>query len=206
MREAPRELAGRTRSSQTRRRRETLKPPGVAGRSGASRVPASSRRARRCRLPRRPSRSCGCDRGPRRPAARPAPRRRGRAWPRRPAPRGRGSGSAGPAASCGHDLAQAAGVGDDAGTARRHRFERDEAERLVDRGHDADVGDPVERVKDVVADPAEERAVLNQPELFGLASAAPPRACPSRRPGSGCPALRRSPRGIASSASWKPFS
>ena len=34
------------------------------------------------------------------------------------------------------DLAQAAGVGDDAGAARGHRLERDEAERLVDRGDD----------------------------------------------------------------------
>ena len=34
----------------------------------------------------------------------------------------------------GHDLAQAAGVGDDAGAAGGHRLERDEAERLVDRG------------------------------------------------------------------------
>ena len=96
----------------------------------------------------------------------------------------------------GHDLAQAAGVGDDAGAARRHRLERDEAERLVDRGDDADVGDPVERVQDVVADPAEEGAVLHQPELGRLALAAPARGCPSRRPESGS---RGRPRSAAAS-------
>ena len=106
----------------------------------------------------------------------------------------------------GDDLAQAAGVGDDAGAARGHRLERDEPERLVDRGHHADVGDPVERVQDVVADPAEEGAVVHQPELLGLASqlllvgarAGDEEARPGQR--------ARSARGIASSAIWKPFS
>jgi hypothetical protein len=65
-------------------------------------------------------------------------------------------------AVAGDDLAQAAGVGDDAQAARRHRLERDDPERLVDRRHDAQVGDAVERVQHVVADPAQERAVALQ--------------------------------------------
>ena len=69
-----------------------------------------------------------------------------------------------PAALCGHDLAQAPGVGDDARTPGGHRLEGDEPERLVDRRDHADVGDPVERVEDVVADPTEEGAVVHQPE------------------------------------------
>jgi hypothetical protein len=64
----------------------------------------------------------------------------------------------------GDDLAQAAGVGHDARAAARHRLERDEAERLVQRRHDAEVGDPVQRVQEVVADPAEERAVRVEAE------------------------------------------
>ena len=66
------------------------------------------------------------------------------------------------------DLPQAAGVGDDAGAARGHRLERDEAEGLVDRRHHGQVGDPVERVQDVVADPAEEGAVLHQAQVVRL--------------------------------------
>jgi hypothetical protein len=63
------------------------------------------------------------------------------------------------------DLAQPPGVGHDARAARRHRLERHEAEGLVDRRHHAQVGDPVERVQDVVAGPADECAVLHQAEL-----------------------------------------
>ena len=70
----------------------------------------------------------------------------------------------------GDDLAQAAGVGDDAGAARGHRLKRDEAERLVDRRHHADVGDRVQRVQHVVADPAEEGAVVIEAELGRLAA------------------------------------
>src|SRR4051794_39897009 len=66
------------------------------------------------------------------------------------------------------DLPQAAGVGDDARAARGHRLERDEPERLVDRWHDGEVGDPVERVQDVVADPAHEGAVVLEAELLRL--------------------------------------
>ena len=67
-----------------------------------------------------------------------------------------------------HHLAQPAGVGDDAGTARGHRLQRHQAEGLVDRRNHAQVGDAVERVQHVVADPAEEAAVLGQPEALGL--------------------------------------
>src|SRR5580693_4372897 len=56
----------------------------------------------------------------------------------------------------GDDLTQAAGVGDDAGTARGHRLEGDKAERLIQGGHHAEIGDAIERVQGVVADPAEE--------------------------------------------------
>jgi hypothetical protein len=70
----------------------------------------------------------------------------------------------------GDDLAKPAGVGDDAGAAGRHRLQRDQAEGLVDRGDHADVGDPVERVQDVVSDPADERPVLHQAEFLGLAA------------------------------------
>src|SRR5437764_625707 len=38
------------------------------------------------------------------------------------------------------DLAQAAGVGHQADASGRHRLERDEPERLVDRRHDAQIG------------------------------------------------------------------
>src|SRR5205085_2189501 len=48
------------------------------------------------------------------------------------------------------------------------RLERDEPERLVDRRHHAQVGDAVERVQRVVARPAEERAVLREPQLARL--------------------------------------
>ena len=73
-----------------------------------------------------------------------------------------------PDALVGHDLPQTAGVGDDARAARRHRLQRDEAERLVDRRHHRQVGDPVERVQDVVADPPHERAVAGQAEAARL--------------------------------------
>ncbi len=54
------------------------------------------------------------------------------------------------------------------GHPRSHRLQRDEAERLVDRRHHREVGDPVERVQYVVADPPKERAVLVEPEPAGL--------------------------------------
>src|SRR3954468_24639618 len=73
-------------------------------------------------------------------------------------------GEAQPDVVVGHDLAQAAGVGHDARAAARHRLERDEPERLVQRRHDAQVGDPVERVQQVVADPPEEVPVRVEPE------------------------------------------
>ena len=68
----------------------------------------------------------------------------------------------------GHDLAQAAGVGHDARAAGGHRLERHQPERLVQRGHHREVGDPVERVQHVVADPAEEGAVGVEAQLGGL--------------------------------------
>ena len=103
------------------------------------------------------------------------------------------------------DLAQATGVGDDAGTAGGHRLQRHQPEGLVDRGHHANVGDPVERVQHVVADPAEEGPVPHQPKLLGLA----PQlllvgaGAGDQEPGRGSRSISA---GIASSASWKPFS
>ena len=80
-----------------------------------------------------------------------------------------------------HHLAQAAGVGHEAGAARGHRLERHQPERLVDRGHHRQVGDPVERVQHVVADPAEEGAVLVEAELARLLAQLLLVRCPSRR-------------------------
>ncbi len=68
----------------------------------------------------------------------------------------------------GDDLPQPAGVGDEAGTARRHRLERHEPERLVQRRDHAEVGDRVERVQHRVVDPAEEVAVAREAELARL--------------------------------------
>ena len=65
-------------------------------------------------------------------------------------------------------LPQTARVGDDAGAAGGHGLERNQPERLVDGRHDADVGDRVERMQDVVADPAHERAVLHQAQILRL--------------------------------------
>ena len=129
----------------------------------------------------------------------------------------------------GHDLAQAAGVGHDARAARGHRLQRHEPERLVQRGHHGEVGDPVERMQHVVADPAQEGAVGVEAELGGLAAqvllggarpgdqeahvAEPldqPRAAPRARAGSPSrrpagppagPAARRARRSAARSAS-----
>ena len=102
-------------------------------------------------------------------------------------------------------LAQAAGVGDDAGAFGGHRLQRHQAERLVDRGDDGQVGDPVERVQDVVADPAEECAVIHQAQLLGLAVQL---LLVGARAGDqeARPGTSSITRGIASSASWKPFS
>ena len=83
-----------------------------------------------------------------------------------------------------HDLAQAAGVGDQARAAGGHRLERHQPERLVDRRHHGQVGDPVERVQHVVADPAQERAVVVEAELGRLLAQLLLVRCPSRRPGS----------------------
>ncbi len=66
------------------------------------------------------------------------------------------------------DFAQAARVGDDAGAIGGHRLQRHKPERLVKRRDHAGVGDPVERVQNVVTDPAEEGAVVHQPELRSL--------------------------------------
>src|SRR6185437_3849457 len=68
----------------------------------------------------------------------------------------------------GNDLAQAAGVGDDAGTAGGHRLEGYEPERLVQRGHHTEVGDAVERVQGVVSYPTKKDTVVAQPETLGL--------------------------------------
>ena len=73
------------------------------------------------------------------------------------------------AAAAGHDLAQPAGVGDDARAAGGHRLERHEPERLVERRDHAQVGDRVERVQHRVVDPAEELAVRQQAELLAPA-------------------------------------
>ena len=69
-----------------------------------------------------------------------------------------------------HDLPQAAGVGHDARAPRGHRLERHQPEGLVDRGHHAQVADAVQRVQHVVPDPAEEGAVLREPQARGLAA------------------------------------
>ena len=61
-----------------------------------------------------------------------------------------------------HDLAQPAGVGDDAGAAGGHRLQRDQPEGLIDRRDHAQIGDPVQRVQRVVADPAEEPPMLGR--------------------------------------------
>ena len=47
-------------------------------------------------------------------------------------------------------------------------YQGDDPEGLVQARHDAQVGDPVQRVQDVVADPAQEGAVLHQAELASL--------------------------------------
>ena len=105
-----------------------------------------------------------------------------------------------------HDLAQSARVGDDARAAAGHRLERDQPERLVDRRNDREVGDPVERVQHVVADPADERAVLHQAELLGLVL-----QFLFVRAGAGddeadLADVLDQRLGSASSATWKPFS
>src|SRR6185369_15562299 len=64
-----------------------------------------------------------------------------------------------------HDLAETAGIGHQAGTSGSHRLERDEAERLIYRWYHGQVGDPVERVEDVVANPAQEGSMGVEPEL-----------------------------------------
>ena len=66
------------------------------------------------------------------------------------------------------DLAQAAGVGDDAGAAAGHRLERDEAERFVKAWDHAKVSDPVERMEHVVADPAKKSSVVVEAKLLRL--------------------------------------
>ena len=67
-----------------------------------------------------------------------------------------------------HDLTQAAGVGGDARAFRGHRLECDQSEGFVDRRDHGQVGDPVERMENVIADPAEEGAVVHQPEFLRL--------------------------------------
>ena len=59
-----------------------------------------------------------------------------------------------------HDLTQTTGVGHDARAAGRHRLQRHQTEGLVDRGHYAQVGDAVQRVQRIVADPAQKGPVL----------------------------------------------
>ena len=81
-----------------------------------------------------------------------------------------------------HDLAQPAGVGDDAGAAGGHRLERHQPERLIDRRHHAEIGDPVERVQRVVADPAQEAPVRVQAQPPCLLLQLLSRGCRCRRP------------------------
>ena len=155
---------------------------GLGLRAGCRRAPRPRRRRRRPGGPRRPSRSVST-------CSDASATRRSRSvvvgqQPLRHLPERLGVARAEAQADglvARHDLAQAAGVGDQARAAGRHRLERDQPERLVDRRHDGQVGDPVERVQHVVADPAEERAVVVQAERARLRRAAPARRCPTRR-------------------------
>jgi hypothetical protein len=109
------------------------------------------------------------------------------------------------ALAAGDDLAQAAGVGDDARAAGGHRLEGHEPERLVQRRDHAEVGDRVERVQHRVVDPAEEDAVALEAEPARLRpEVALRRTEPATRKRT--PPRRSITPGSASSARWKPFS